>query len=165
MNRTLGENITEARLRMYLTREDLAKALKVSPQLILDWEENKLCPDMFHIPELCEALGCEIKELFSSEENSEIYYAEAFDPEKVFIKIKASPDDKVSVNLPLEVIRNFLATGDICASAALNNSEALKYIPWDRVLEVADAQLLGIYKRGSGFSGNIVLEAVTEDQI
>lgn len=59
-----GANLREYRLKAGLTQEKLAEALSVSMQAVSRWETTDTLPDAALLPDLAEALGITIDELF-----------------------------------------------------------------------------------------------------
>ena len=63
-----GERIKEYRLKKGLTQEDLAKKLFISRKTVSKWETGRGFPDSTILPQIAEALGVTIDELFDGKE-------------------------------------------------------------------------------------------------
>lgn len=60
----IGERISAARKVAGITQEELAAKLTITPQAISKWERGTGLPDISVLPELAEALGISVGELF-----------------------------------------------------------------------------------------------------
>lgn len=60
----IGERISAARKAAGITQEELAAKLTITPQAISKWERGTGLPDISVLPELAEALGISVGELF-----------------------------------------------------------------------------------------------------
>lgn len=67
MNRSIGDNLKQMRLRKGLTQEQLAEVLNVSPQAVSRWENNTACPDISLLPGLAVFYDVTIDELMGME--------------------------------------------------------------------------------------------------
>lgn len=54
----LGHRLTEARVKLNITQEDLGDLVGCHKNSILRWENGSVMPRADQIPELCRALGC-----------------------------------------------------------------------------------------------------------
>ncbi len=61
---TIGNRITERRKALGLTQEALAQKLGVTNQAVSKWESDQCCPDIQLLPQLADALGISIDQLF-----------------------------------------------------------------------------------------------------
>ncbi len=69
---TIGNRITEHRKRLGLTQEALAQRLGVTNQAVSKWESDQCCPDIQLLPQLADAFGCTIDQLFGREVQEKI---------------------------------------------------------------------------------------------
>lgn len=59
-----GEVIKKYRVKNNLSRPELAKMMDISRNTLMNWENNKSCPDTRYVRELCQILGIPLYELF-----------------------------------------------------------------------------------------------------
>lgn len=60
----LGEAIAVRRREKGLTQEELAGILKIAPDTLSRMEKGKFAPKMSRVPDIAQALGCSVADLF-----------------------------------------------------------------------------------------------------
>ena len=63
----LGERIANARIRLGLSRQDLAKLMDVSYSLVSKWERNERTPSTEDLPRLARVLKVSVEYLLSTD--------------------------------------------------------------------------------------------------
>ena len=66
-----GRRIQDLRHKAHLRQQDIADKCHVSVQAISKWERGRSCPDLLIIDDLAQALGVEVRDLFSYDLNGE----------------------------------------------------------------------------------------------
>ncbi len=64
---TFGENIRKYRTKLNLTQEDFASKIGISGQAVSKWETNDSLPDTAILPDVADALGVSLDQLFGRE--------------------------------------------------------------------------------------------------
>ena len=65
---TFGKRLAALRHRSNLKQHEVADRCCVSVQAVSKWERGQSCPDILILDELADALGVEVKDLFSTED-------------------------------------------------------------------------------------------------
>ena len=71
---SIGKNIAAFRRKKGWTQAQLGDIIGVSNQAVSKWESEMTMPDVMLLPDLADAFGCYIDELFSREVKTEIHY-------------------------------------------------------------------------------------------
>lgn len=145
---TLDERIAFYRRKCGLTQEELAEKCSVTPQAVSKWENAITSPDISLLPRLSEVFGVSCDELLGARKPEAVAVAQnEFDPSRAVLKIRIITDEaRVSLNLPLEVVKLLLATGaiDLVEDESLKGAKsALESIDLDRVIALANAGVMG----------------------
>ena len=145
---TLSERIAFYRRKCGLTQEELAEKCSVTPQAVSKWENSLTSPDISLLPRLSEIFGVSCDELLGARKPETIAVKKNdFDPTRAILKIRVITDEaRVSLNLPLEAVKLFLASGaiDLVEDESLKGAKsALESIDLDRVIELANAGVMG----------------------
>ena len=146
---TLDERIAFYRRKCGLTQEELAEKCSVTPQAVSKWENAITSPDISLLPRLSEIFGVSCDELLGARKPEAVAVAQnEFDPSRAVLKIRIITDEaRVSLNLPLEVVKLLLATGAIDLveddESLKGAKSALESIDLDRVIALANAGVMG----------------------
>ena len=149
MLNNLSERIAFYRRKCGLTQEELAEKCSVTPQAVSKWENGLTSPDISLLPRLGEVFGITTDELLGVERPETAMLAPAdFDPAKAIMKIRVVSDegDRVSVNLPVAVMKIVLQSGSITIgeSGDVLKSDILKDIDFDQIITLANAGAIGM---------------------
>ena len=146
---TLDERIAFYRKKCGLTQEELAEKCSVTPQAVSKWENAITSPDISLLPRLSEGFGVSCDELLGARKPEAVAVAQnEFDPSRAVLKIRIITDEaRVSLNLPLEVVKLLLATGAIDLveddESLKGAKSALESIDLDPVIALANAGVMG----------------------
>ena len=148
MLNNLSERIAWYRKKCGLTQEELAEKCSVTPQAVSKWENGLTSPDISLLPRLGEVFGITTDELLGVERPNTAMLAPAdFDPAKAIMRIRVVSDegDRVSVNLPIAVMKIMLQSGSITIgeSGDALKSDVLKDIDFDQIITLASAGAIG----------------------
>ena len=64
-----GRRLAALRQAAHLRQKDIANRCNLSTQAISKWERGQSCPDLLIIDEIASALGVEVEELFSFDDD------------------------------------------------------------------------------------------------
>lgn len=72
---SFGENIKKYRTKLNLTQEQLGEKIGISAQAVSKWENSETLPDTAILPDIADALGASLDELFDHEvsDNGHLY--------------------------------------------------------------------------------------------
>ena len=143
MLNNLNERIACYRRKCGLTQEELAEKCSVTPQAVSKWENGLTAPDISLLPRLGEVFGCTTDELLGVERPETAMLAPAdFDPAKAVMKIRVETEDgdRVSVNLPVAVMKIVLQSGSLDIGVS---EDALKNIDFDQLFTLVNAGAIG----------------------
>ena len=148
MLNNLSERIAYYRKKCGLTQEELAEKCSVTPQAVSKWENGLTAPNISLLPRLGEVFGITTDELLGVERPDTAMLAPVdFDPAKAIMKIRVVSDegDRVSVNLPVAVMKIVLQSGSITIgeSGDVLKSDVLKDIDFDQLITLANAGAIG----------------------
>lgn len=143
---TLGEKIAEKRRVRGMTQEEVAEKLGVTAQAVSKWENNNAFPDITLLPRLAELFDTTIDELMSRERTDVVRYV----PEKtrkpiddmVFHISVLSDDTKVNVNMPLAIIKAFVAKPGQTSSFKFGDTD-LSGVDFEAIIQMVEAGLVG----------------------
>ena len=161
MLNNLNERIAFYRRKCGLTQEELAEKCSVTPQAVSKWENGLTSPDISLLPRLGEVFGVTTDELLGVERPETAMLAPAgFDPAKAIMRIRVVSDegDRVSINLPLAVVKIVLQSGSITIgeSGDVLKSDALKDIDFDQIFTLVNAGAIGKLVEVSSADGDHV---------
>lgn len=148
MKKTIGQRIAEARRGMGMKQDELAEAMGVSAQAVSKWENDLSCPDISILPSLAKKLGMTVDELLSGKEESPaptvVPEAERKDFDKMMLRIKilSSDNDRVTINLPLPLIKALMASGVSVGSIGGEKIDSLN-IDWNNIIDMVEHGVIG----------------------
>ena len=143
MLNNLNERIAYYRRKCGLTQEELAEKCSVTPQAVSKWENGLTAPDISLLPRLGEVFGITTDELLGVERPNTAMLAPAdFDPAKAIMRIRIVSDegDRVSINLPVAVMKIVLQSGSLDIGVS---GDALKAIDFDQIFTLVNAGAIG----------------------
>ena len=143
---SFGNRIGRLRRQANMTQEALAEKLGISSQAVSKWENDLSCPDISLLAELSRILGTTADELLTGNCN-EVRVVPAdqrknLDELVLRIKINSVAGDKIRVNLPVGLIRALSSSG-LVVTGSLGNSDALKDIDWEKILQLVENGTVG----------------------
>lgn len=145
MNETFGQRFTRFRKQRNLTQEELGERIGVSGQAVSKWENDASMPDIGLLVQLSEILDVSLDELLGKEvPATKIVPAEErknTDEMVLRIRVDSVEGDKVTVNLPLAIVKMCIKMD--MTMPQINGNEALKDIDFEEVIKLVDAGLVG----------------------
>ena len=145
MRETFGERLSRFRKQRGFTQEELGEKFGISGQAVSKWENDASMPDISILPELSDVLGVSLNELLGKEEiTTRIVPAEERkDPDDLVLRIRvdSSEGDKVTVNLPMALVKAGIKLG--MKMPQVSGNEALKDIDFEEIIKLVDAGLVG----------------------
>ena len=156
MLNNLNERIAYYRKKCGLTQEELAEKCSVTPQAVSKWENGLTSPDISLLPRLGEVFGITTDELLGVDRPNTAMLAPAgFDPAKAIMKIRveSADGDRVSVNLPVAVMKIVLQSGNLDIGVS---GDALKGIDFDQIFTLVNAGAIGKLVEVSSADGDHV---------
>ena len=143
---TLGEKIAENRRARGMTQEEVANLLGVTSQAVSKWENNNSLPDITLLPAIADLFETTIDALMSRERS----YVVRFVPEKtrksideMFLHIQVISDDtKINVNLPLAIVKAFVAAPGQASILKFGNTD-LSGIDFETIIRMVEAGMVG----------------------
>ena len=145
MNETFGQRFTRLRRQRGLTQEELGERIGISGQAVSKWENDASMPDVGILVQLSEILGVSLDELLGKEvPNTRIVPVEErkkMDDMVLKIRVDSSEGDKVTVNLPLKIVKMGLKLG--MSMPQINGNEALEGIDFEEIIKLVDEGLVG----------------------
>ena len=152
----LSERIACYRKKCGLTQEELAEKCSVTPQAVSKWENGLTAPDISLLPRLGEVFGTTTDELLGVARSDTAVLAPAdFDPAKAIMKIRVETEDgdRVSVNLPVAVMKIVLQSGGLDIGTS---EDILKNIDFDQIFTLVNAGAIGTLVEVSSAGGDHV---------
>ena len=145
MKETFGQRFSRFRKQRGLKQEELGEKLGVSGQAVSKWENDASMPDVSLLVEISEILGITLDELLGKETPSTriVPAGERKDPDDLILKIKvdSAEGDKVTVNLPMQLVKVGLKIG--MKMPQVGGNDALKDIDFEEIVKLVDAGLMG----------------------
>lgn len=144
MSETFGQRFTRLRKQRGLTQEELGEKLGISGQAVSKWEKDASMPDVGILVDLSEILGVSLDELLGKEVvNTRIVpVEERKNPDDMVLRISVdSEGDKVTINLPLKLIKVGLKMG--MTIPQINGNEALEGIDFEELIKLIDEGIVG----------------------
>ena len=146
MDSTLGKRISALRREKGMKQEELAERMQVSPQAVSKWENDQTCPDISALPHLANILGVSVDELLTGKKDEPIVSVVSLDSKKdikkrvLHLEVMDN-EDKVRINLPLELINTAVEMG--VSLSDVSGMDALKNVDFEKILALADKGVVG----------------------
>ena len=109
MNETFGQRFARLRKQRGLTQEELGEKLNISGQAVSKWENDASMPDVGILVQLSEILGVSLDELLGKETITTriVPVEERKNTDDLILRIRvdSSEGDKVTVNLPMKLVK------------------------------------------------------------
>ena len=164
MNESIGSRVAKYRKEKGMTQEELANIMGVSSQAVSKWENNASCPDISLLPQLARELGITTDELLTGKSN-EVWVApeqerKRFEDLIMRIKVNSADGDKISVNLPMTMVRVMIEIG-MDASGSVCGLDAIKGVDFSKIAQLAEKGMVGKFVEVESAEGDTV-EIVVE---
>ena len=145
MKETFGQRFGRLRRQRGLKQEELGEKLGISGQAVSKWENDASMPDVSLLVELSEILGVSLDELLGKEvPTTRIVPVEErknIDELVLRIRVDSSEGDKITVNLPMGLVKAGIKLG--MKMPQVSGNEALKDIDFEEVLHLVEEGLVG----------------------
>ena len=145
MNETFGQRFARLRKQRGLTQEELGEKLNISGQAVSKWENDASMPDVGILVQLSEILGVSLDELLGKETITTriVPVEERKNTDDLILRIRvdSSEGDKVTVNLPMKLVKAGLKIG--MKMPQISGNEALKDIDFEEIIRLVDEGLVG----------------------
>ncbi len=145
MNETFGQRFTRLRKQRGMTQEELGERIGISGQAVSKWENDASMPDVGVLVDLSEILGVTLDELLGRETSlTGVIRAEerkSMDDMVLRIRVDSSEGDKVTVNLPLKIVKMGIQMG--MNMPQINGNKALEGINFEDVIKLVEEGLVG----------------------
>ena len=145
MNETFGQRFSRIRKNLWFTQEDIALKVNISPQAVSKWENDLSAPDISLLPLLADIFNVSLDELLGRKVEQTILLPkeERKDINSMLLRINvvSGEGDKVTVNLPLTLIK-------VCLEAEMDlpnisGKDFLKNIDLNQIFMLIDAGVMG----------------------
>ena len=145
MNETFGQRFSRIRKNLGFTQEDIALKVNISPQAVSKWENDLSAPDISLLPLLADIFNVSLDELLGRKVEQTILLPkeERKDINSMLLRINvvSGEGDKVTVNLPLTLIK-------VCLEAEMDlpnisGKDFLKNIDLNQIFMLIDAGVMG----------------------
>ena len=145
MNETFGQRFTRFRKQRNLTQEELGERIGLSGQAVSKWENDASMPDISLLVQLSEILGVSLDELLGKEVPATkivpVEERKNTDDMVLRIRVDSVEGDKVTVNLPIAIVKMGIMLG--VTMPQINGNKALEGIDFEEVIKLVDAGLVG----------------------
>ena len=145
MKETFGQRFSRLRKQRGLTQEELGEKVGLSGQAVSKWENDASMPDVSLLVELSEILGISLDELLGKEQpiTRVVPEGERKDANDLILKIRvdSADGDKVTVNLPMGLVKVGIAMG--MSTPQIKGNAALEEIDFEQVIKLVEAGLMG----------------------
>ena len=145
MKETFGQRFSRLRKQRGLTQEELGEKVGLSGQAVSKWENDASMPDVSLLVELSEILGVSLDELLGKQQpiTRVVPEGERKDVNDLVLKIRvdSSDGDKVTVNLPMGLVKVGIAMG--MSTPQIKGNAALEEIDFEQVIKLVEAGLMG----------------------
>ena len=145
MNETFGQRFTRLRRQRGLTQEELGEKIGISGQAVSKWENDASMPDVGILVQLSEILDVSLDELLGKDVPATrivpVEERKNTDDMVFRIRVDSSEGDKVTVNLPMKIVKAGLKLG--MAMPQINGNAALESIDFEEVIRLVDEGLVG----------------------
>ena len=147
MKNSLGQRIAALRKEKSFTQEEFSELLGVSAQAVSKWENDAACPDIMLLPKLAKILGVTTDLLLSGEkEPAAVYVPEekrkSMEEMMLRVRVNSADGDKVSVNLPVAVIKVVLESGISIGDFGISTDAAQK-IDFEKIFNLVEKGVMG----------------------
>ncbi len=145
MNETFGQRFARLRKNRGLTQEELGTKLGLSGQAVSKWENDLSMPDVSLLVQLSELLGVSLDELLGKEQpiTRVVPEGERKNINDLVLKIRvdSAEGDKVTVNLPMGLVKVGIAMG--MKMPQVKGNIDLESIDLNEVLRLVEAGMVG----------------------
>ena len=145
MKETFGQRFSRLRKQRGLTQEELGEKVGLSGQAVSKWENDASMPDVSLLVELSEILGVSLDELLGKQQpiTRVVPEGERKDVNDLVLKIRvdSADGDKVTVNLPMGLVKVGIAMG--MSTPQIKGNAALEEIDFEQVIKLVEAGLMG----------------------
>ena len=148
MNQTIGTRIGRLRRNKDITQEAMAEMLKVSPQAVSKWANDRAWPDISVLPQLANLLGVTVDGLLSGETfqapvTQYLPEEQRKNLNEMLFRVVVNTDegDKVRVNLPMPLVKIAVETGMVMPQVA--DIDVFKSIDFEQIFEMVESGLIG----------------------
>ena len=145
MNETFGQRFTRLRKQRNLTQEELGERIGLSGQAVSKWENDASMPDISLLVQLSEILGVSLDELLGKEVPATkivpVEERKNTDDMVLRIRVDSVEGDKVTVNLPIAIVKMGIKLG--MTMPQINGNKTLEGIDFEEVIKLVDAGLVG----------------------
>ena len=145
MKETFGQRFSRLRKQRGLTQEELGEKFGISGQAVSKWENDASMPDISILPDLSDVLGVSLNELLGKEEPTAriVPVEERKNTDELILRVRidSADGDKVTINLPMKLLKLGIKTG--MKMPQVNGNEALKDIDFEEIIKLVDEGLLG----------------------
>ena len=145
MKETFGQRFSRLRKQRGLTQEELGEKVGLSGQAVSKWENDASMPDVSLLVVLSEILGVSLDELLGKQQpiTRVVPEGERKDVNDLVLKIRvdSADGDKVTVNLPMGLVKVGIAMG--MSTPQIKGNAALEEIDFEQVIKLVEAGLMG----------------------
>lgn len=140
---TFGQRFTRLRKEKKLTQEEISIKVNVSAQAVSKWENDISMPDISILNDLADILGVSTDELLGRRSNQIISLEQEQDITKKILRIKivSSEGDKITINLPIPLIKACIDTG--MKISDINGNEQLENIDLSQIYSLIEQGVIG----------------------
>ena len=144
---TFGQRLAKLRKEKELTQNDIADKVGVTSQAVSKWENDQASPDIDVLVKLSEMFDISLDELLGKEKRTvelkEKPTKKDFDKMFLRIRIDDTDGDKVSVNLPLALVKAFVNKEDGKLNFVSVNNNQLEGIDFRQIIELVEQGIVG----------------------
>ena len=145
MKETFGQRFSRLRKQRGLTQEELGEKVGLSGQAVSKWENDASMPDVSLLVDLSDILGVSLDELLGKEEPVTRVVPEGerrnIDDLVLKVRVDSADGDKVTVNLPMGLVKVGIAMG--MGMPQIKGNAALEEIDFEQVIKLVEAGLMG----------------------
>ncbi len=145
MSETFGQRFYRLRRKKDMTQEEVAKRVNVTAQAVSKWENDASLPDVGILVDLSDVLDVSVDELLGKEQTTAVILSKENrkDADKLIMKVRviSSDGDRVSVNLPISLIKAVLNSG--MKLPMINGNPVLESIDFKQIIELAEQGVVG----------------------
>lgn len=142
---SFGMRLARLRKQKNLTQQDIADSLNISYQAVSKWENDITAPDIDAIVKLADIFDVSADELLGRENRGTVYLAAPTEDEiktaVLKVKVLSAAGDKVTVKLPVAVIRMMIESG--LDPHAIAGNSALEELDFNRIIAMIDMGIFG----------------------
>jgi len=145
MKETFGQRFARLRKEKGLTQDDIAGHIGISAQAVSKWENDISSPDISALTDLADLLGVTTDVLLGKEEDMPLVLtsSEKKDIRQMVMRIRvlSNDGDKVTVNLPLSIVKAAMDKG--MTIAQFNSNDALQDIDLNQIFALVEQGVIG----------------------